>query len=309
MPPPDENQENIALGMVASAGAIFMFSLMNVFAKYLSAEHSVFEIAFYRNVLACVPFLGAIFLFGQRDILVIRSQPHWIGLRAALGATSLVVTFAAYSMMPMAETAVLLFTSSLFVPVLGVLFLREAVGIWRWSAVIVGFIGVGVMVNPDGEINVLGALLAISAALMQAVLSIVLRHLGSHERPETVAFYFFVIGALLTAIPLPFVATRPALVEIPLFIGVGLSGAAAQWLYSIALKNTPAAVVAVFNYSSIVWAVLFGWLIWNDWPLPIVFAGSAVVISANLVIVWRERHLSRLQKANAATLTGRIPPA
>ena len=280
--------------MWAAAGAFFMFTLMNVFAKYLSASHSVIEIAFYRNLVACIPFLVATFLFRRREILTIQSKPRAIALRAILGTVTLMTTFAAYSLMPMAETAVLLFTASLFVPVLGVAFLKESVGPYRWTAVFVGFIGVAIMVHPTGTTNTLGVTIALCAALMQAVMSILLRHLGGHERPETVTFYFFIIGTFVTGLAVPFVATEPTLDEIPLFFGIGLCGAAAQWLYSIALKHTPAAIVAVFNYSSIVWAVLFGWLIWNDWPLPIVLAGSAVVIASNLLIVWRESRLKRL---------------
>jgi len=69
---------------------------------------------------------------------------------------------------------------------------------------------------------------------------------------------------------------------------VGLSGAMAQWLLSTAFRNAPAAIVTVFNYSGIVWATLFGWLIWNDWPLPSVLAGAAIVIASNGLIIWRE---------------------
>ena len=135
--------------------------------------------------------------------------------------------------------------------------------------------------------------IALTAALLQAVMSILLRHLGGHERPETITFYFFVIGTFITGLAMPFVATGPSLPDVPHLVGIGLAGAAAQWLYSIALRNTPAAVVAVIGYSSIVWATLFGWLIWSDWPLPIVFVGSAVVILSNLFIVWRESRLHR----------------
>lgn len=284
---------HVARGMWAASGAFLMFTVMNVFAKYLSAHHSVIEIAFYRNLVACVPFLIATFMFGRREILLIQSRPRAVAVRAVLGTVTLITTFTAYSLMPMAETAVLLFTASLFIPVLGVAILRETVGPYRWTAVLVGFIGVAIMVNPSGETNVLGVTLALCAALMQAFMSILLRHMSTDERPETITFYFFIIGTFITGLALPFVATGPTLAEIPLFFGVGLSGAAAQWLYSVALKNTPAAVVAVFNYSSIVWAMLFGWLIWNDWPLPIVLAGSVVVIAANMLIAWRESRLMR----------------
>ncbi len=286
-----DGSEHIARGLWAATGAFLMFTTMNMFAKYLSSSHSILEIAFYRNLVACVPFL--VLGFGRREILVIKSQPRVIVGRAVLGTATLVVTFTAYSLLPMAETTVLLFTASLFVPVLGILVLKESVGVYRWTAILVGFIGVSIMVSPAGEANILGVAVALCAALLQAFMNILLRHLGGHESPETITFYFFVIGTLLTALALPFVATGPTLTEIPFLLGVGLSGAAAQWFYSIALKYTPAAVVAALSYSSLVWAILFGWLIWNDWPLPVVFVGAAVVIASNLLIVWRENHLKR----------------
>jgi drug/metabolite transporter (DMT)-like permease len=294
--------EHLVRGMWAGAGAIFMFTLMNVIAKHLSASHSVFEIVFFRNLIACVPFLVAGFAFGRREIFVIQSKPRVIATRAALGTVTLTMTFAAYSLMPMAETTVLLFTASLFIPVLGVLILHERVGPYRWTAVLTGFVGVSIMVQPTGAVTMLGVVVALCAALLQATMSILLRHLGGHERPETITFYFFIIGTFLSGLAMPFVATGPTLAEIPFFIAVGLTGAAAQWLYSTALKYTPAALVAVINYSSIVWAILFGWLVWNDWPLPIVFAGTAIVISSNLLIVWRERSLRRSLQAREAPL-------
>ncbi len=284
-------------GMLAAMAAFFMFTVMNVFAKLLSVRHSVFEIAFYRNLIACMPFLFMVFVLGKRDILVIRSKPTLVGFRAVLGALSLVTTFAAFSLMPMAETTVLLFTSSLFIPMLGVFFLGERVGPYRWAAVAIGFAGVLIMAGPGGHMNALGITVAIAAALMHATLQIVLRYLGRYERPETITFYFLIIGALVMALPLPLVAVTPTLAEVPLLFGVGLSGALAQWLLTIAFRNAPAAIVTVFNYSGIVWATFFGWLIWNDWPLPQVLVGATVVILSNGLIIWRE---SRARKITGA---------
>ena len=85
--------------------------------------------------------------------------------------------------------------------------------------------------------------------------------------------------------------------EVPLLLGVGLSGAAAQWLLSIAFRNAQAAIVTVFNYSGIIWATLFGWMIWNEWPLPTVIAGAAVVIASNILMIWRESRLGRISDA------------
>jgi drug/metabolite transporter (DMT)-like permease len=291
------HKEPVIRGMVAALAAFFMFTVMNVFAKLLSANHSVIEIAFYRNLIACLPFLFVVFVLGRREILVIKSKPSLVGLRAVLGALSLMTTFLAFSLMPMAETTVLLFTASLFIPVLGIFFLGERVGPWRWGAVVIGFAGVVVMAQPGGHVHLLGIMVALGAALMHAALQIVLRYLGRYESPETITFYFLVIGTLVTALPLPFVAVTPTMAEVPLLFGVGLSGALAQWLLSVAFRNAPAAIVTVFNYSGIVWATLFGWLIWNDWPLPTVLAGAGIVIASNALIIWRESRLRTITGA------------
>ena len=295
--PQSAHPEHVVLGMSAAMAAFFMFTIMNMFAKLLSVRHSVIEIAFYRNLIAILPFLIMIFVFGKREILIVRSKPMLVGVRAAIGTLSLITTFTAYSLMPMADTTALLFTASLFIPVLGVIFLKESVGPYRWSAVAIGFIGVVIMSHPSGEVYTLGILVALCAALMHATLQIILRYLGRFESPETISFYFFMIGIVLTALPLPFIAVRPTMDEIPLLIGVGLSGAAAQWLLSVAFRNARAAVVTVFNYSSIVWASLFGWMIWSEWPLPTVLAGATIVIASNILMIWRESRLGRISDA------------
>jgi len=270
---------------------------MVVFAKLLSENHSVIEIAFYRNLIASVPFLFLVFALGRREILVLRTKPVLVGIRALIGTVSLTVTFTAYSLMPLADTTALLFTSSLFIPVLGVIFLRESVGPYRWTAVSVGFAGVIIMAQPSGDVYVLGVTVAMFAAFTHAILQIILRYLGRYESPETVSFYFFVVGTFVTALALPFVAVRPTLTEVPLLIGVGLSGALAQWLLSVAFKNAPAAIVTVFNYSGIVWATFFGWMIWNELPLPAVVIGGTIVIASNMLVVWRESRLGRISDA------------
>ncbi len=291
------HQDHIVRGMLAGLAAFFMLSVMNMFAKLLSANHSVIEIAFYRNLIATLPFLFLVFVMGRRDILVIRSKPLLVGGRALLGSLSLVTTFAAFAAMPMADTTVFLFTSSLFIPALGLLFLGEKVGPYRWSAVAVGFAGVLIMLRPTGSINALGVTLALSAALMHAALQIILRQLGKYETPETVTFYFLVIGTVVTALPLPFVAVRPTLAEIPLLIGAGLSGALAQWFLSLAFSRAPAAVVTVFNYSGIVWATVFGYFIFNDWPMNVVWIGGGIVIASNVFMIWRESRVGAVTGA------------
>jgi drug/metabolite transporter (DMT)-like permease len=289
-----KKQDNIVKGMVAGLAAFGMLAIMNVFAKLLSETHHVIEIAFYRNLIATLPFLFVIFAMKKREILKINSRPKGVLTRAVIGTISLITTFAAFAAMPMADTTAFLFTSSLIIPILGFFFLAEKVGPYRWGAVVVGFVGVIIMLNPSGNVNMIGIALAISAASMHAILQTILRYLGKTEKPETITFYFVFIGTFVAAILLPFVATMPTLQEIPLFIGVGLTGLLAQYLLSVAFGNAPAAVITVFNYSGIIWATAFGWWIWSDWPAQTIWIGGSIVIISNIFMIWRESRKGKI---------------
>lgn len=297
------HKENPALGMMAGIAAFFLLAVMNVFAKLLADTHHVMEIAFYRNLIATLPFLFLIFAMGKRDIMTINSNVKGIIARAVIGTISLATTFAAFAAMPMADTTAFLFTASLVVPALGFFFLGENVGKYRWGAIVVGFIGVLIMLQPTGAFNSLGVTLALSAAAMHATLQTILRSLGKTEKPQTVTFYFVAIGTLVAALPMPWIFTVPTWDDVPLLIACGLSGMGAQFLLSLAYRNAPAAIVTVFNYSGIIWATAFGWFIWNDWPTMPIWIGGGIVIASNLFILWRESRLAKVTGARARAQT------
>jgi drug/metabolite transporter (DMT)-like permease len=290
------HKDRVALGMAASAASFFMLNTMNVFAKLLSPYHSAIEVAFYRNLIAALPFAVWFFLLGRRDLLKINSRADTIIVRSLIGTISLIATFRAFNYLPMADAQALFFTSSLFVPIMGYLFLKEKVGPYRWSAVLVGFLGMLVIVRPSGTVNMTGVSLAVSAALMHSGLGTLLRVLGRTERPETITFYFLAIGAAMTGLAMPFVATTPSWSEVPLFIGAGISGAFAQIFLSVAYKYAPMALVTIFNYTGIVWATAYGWFIWGDWPGEPVWIGASIIIASSLFIVWRENRLAKLAR-------------
>lgn len=277
---------------------------MNVFAKFLSDNHHVIEIGFYRNFIAMLPMLFIIYAMGKREILKIKTSPKMIVVRSVIGTISLVATFGAFSLMPMADATAFLFTSSLIVPMFGFFFLKEHVGKYRWGAILIGFLGVLVMLKPTGDVNMTGAAVALSAALMHATLQTILRSLGKTEAPETITFYFVFIGTFVSLIPLPLVFVMPTWEEVPYIIGLGLTGVAAQMMLSLAYKNAQAAIVTVFNYSGIIWATLFGWMFWNDWPTHTILAGGAIVIASNVFIVFREQRLARIARATVQKTEG-----
>ena len=281
------------LGMTAAAAAFGLLSVMTLFAKLLSAHHHVIEIAFWRNIIAIVPFL-AIIAFGRRDILTIHSKPRVLLVRSVVGTLNIMFMFGAFSLLPLADATSLIFTSSLFVPVLGFLFLGEHVGPYRWTAIAIGFIGVLWVAQPGGaEWNVLGVALGLIAAFFNAVLGTMLRLLGRTERPETMTFYFLLIGAVMLVPVMPFIATMPTHDEIGLLIGLGLSGSLMQFLLSTAFKYAPAALASVFSYTQIIWATLFGWAVFGDWPASNILIGAAIIITSSVIVILRERYLAR----------------
>jgi drug/metabolite transporter (DMT)-like permease len=301
---PRDRIDQTIVGMGCAIGAFFMFAVMQTFAKLLSEHHHVAEIAFYRNAIGLLPFLYMIYIKGRRDIIVIKTSPKSIVTRSTLGALSLIVTFAAFAALPMADATAFLFTSSLIIPALGFFFLKELVGPYRWSAIIVGFIGVLIMLQPTGEGNLTGVMLALSAAMLHAILQIMLRALGKTESPETVTFYFIFIGMFVCLIPMPLIFAVPRWEEIPLILGVGISGVIAQMLISTAYKHAQASIVTVFNYSGIIWATLFGWMFWNEWPDEAILAGGFIVIASNVFIIYREQKLAKIARATVQKTNG-----
>lgn len=303
-PAAPEKADRTVFGMCCAICAFFLFSVMNVFAKLLSESHHIIEIGFYRNFIAMLPMLFIIYAMGKREILKIKTSPKMIVVRSVIGTISLVATFGAFSLMPMADATAFLFTSSLIVPMFGFFFLKEHVGPYRWGAILIGFLGVLVMLKPTGDVNMTGAAVALSAALMHATLQTILRSLGKTEAPETITFYFVFIGTFVSLIPLPLVFVMPTWHEVPYIIGLGLTGVAAQMMLSLAYKNAQAAIVTVFNYSGIIWATLFGWMFWNDWPTHTILAGGAIVIASNVFIVYREQRLARIARATVQKTEG-----
>lgn len=295
-------------GMAMAVVAFFMVTCMTMFAKLLSDTHHVIEIGFWRNVVALLPFAVILALPSKRNIWRIKSKPRVIAIRAFVGTVNLVLVFAAFSLLPMANATSLIFTSALFIPVLGVIFLGESVGPYRASAVAVGFIGVLIVAQPggDGSWSLLGVAFGLAGALLAATLGILLRLLGQTEAPETVTFYFLLLGTLFIMPAMAFDAQWPALEDVPYIIGLGLSGFFMQMSLTFAFKYAPASIVAPFNYTQLIWAVLFGWLIFSEVPTPNIMIGAAIIVASSLIVILRERYLARqgrLKRQAAAETT------
>lgn len=293
-------------GIVSMLVAVLFFAVMNALAKLLAEDYPVAEVAFFRNAFALIPAIAMLALGGGREAL---RTKHLFGhfWRAVIGLTSMLLLFLSYHLMPLADAVALSFSSPLFLTLLSVPILGERVGPYRWSAVAVGFVGVLIIVQPGSAMLNTGALVGVAAAVAYSFAMIAIRQLGRTEAPVTTVFYFTAFATLLTALALPFTWVTPSPYGFGLMALMGLVGGGAQYFLTRAYADAPTAVVSPFSYVGILWATLFGWLLWDDRPGVPVLVGAAIVIASGLMILYRETR-RRADAARPAVQTGPARP-
>ena len=170
--------------------------------------------------------------------------------------------FAAYSRLPLADATAIGFAAPLFVVILAVFMLGERVHAYRWSAVVLGFVGVMVIVGPEAGIApgaLLGAGYALSGALLAALAMIFVRRMSKHEHSTTIAFYFMLTSCVISLFTLPLGWTVPTRSEAPILVFLGLAGGTGQLFLSYSYRFSEASVLAPFDYSAMIWAVILGY--------------------------------------------------
>lgn len=291
---PDHPHHRPLYAMLLRLGAAFVLSVMLVFVKL--ADDSGIHLAetlFWRQ-LPTVPIVLLWFAMrGQMGKLhTKRLGTH--ARRALFGLVGMFLNFGAVTLLPLAEATAINFSSAIWAVILSALLLREHVGIWRWTAVLAGFTGVLVIVQPgDGHVPLAGAAVALGAALMIALISVQIRDLGRTEDPLAIVFYFALLTVPLLAFSLPFVATQHTPYQWALLGGLALFGLLGQFLLTAALRYGKVASVIVMDYSGIVWAILFGWLVFANLPPVTTWIGAPIVIAAGVLIAWREHRFER----------------
>lgn len=268
--------------------SVALFSVMNVFVKLAAETHAIVEIMFFRNALAIVPVVVMILLHPRGVGLFATKRPLGHLARGAVGTCSMVFFFWSFALLPLADATAIQFAMPIILTALSVPVLGEKVGPWRWSAVVIGFAGVIVIAAPSGDTNLLGSAVALMAAFTTACTMMIIRRLGKTEHALTIVFYFSLTGTIISAGFLPWYWTPPSLASFAYLVLCGLTGGAAQVFMTKAYAAAPAAYVSPFSYTAILFATLFGWLVWDQMPAMNVVIGSAIVIASGLFILYRE---------------------
>jgi drug/metabolite transporter (DMT)-like permease len=289
-------RDDISRGILYACVAVFVFSAMNTAVKWLAASYPVLEIVFFRSSFALLPC--AVLIWRAGGPATLKTAVPWShAFRASIWFGSVCCTFMSYHLLPMADAVAISFSAPLFLTALSVPILGEKVGRHRWGAVIAGFFGVLIMVRPGSGVLQWGAVYGLGNAVFYALGALSVRQMTTTERGSTIVFYTMLLAAVLSAFVLPFIWVTPRPIDLLALALLGIAGGCGQLIVVQALRFAPAAAVAPFNYTAMVWALGFGYALWGDLPGSAVLAGAAVVIASGLYILHRE---TRKKAARAA---------
>jgi len=294
-------EPQVVLGMGLRLISALSLALMFAGVKWAGQRGAgVVETLFYRQIGSVVCAATFVALGpGFASLRTRRFKAH--ALRMAIGVVAMLLNFAMVMLLPLAEATAIGFSVPIFATLLAAAVLGEPTGKWRWGAVIVGFIGVLVIVQPgSGHVSAYGGAVAIGAAVSTACATIAIRHLGATEAVATTVFWFGVTSLVPLGLAMPFVAHAHDASTLAAIAGLSLAGGIAQLALTGALRLAPVSLVMPMDYSSLLWATLLGMFIFNQEPSHWTWLGAPIVIGAGLVILWREHRLRIAGSAVAA---------
>lgn len=282
------------LGLGFRVLAMIMLSTMMMLIK-LASFHGVSmpEVLFWRQGMA-VPLMFA-WLAANHTLHTLRTRrvPAHIA-RAAMGTLGLLCNVGAATLLPLPVATTLGFTAPLYAVLITAIFLHDRVGRWRWTAVILGFAGVLIIAQPgQAPIPPLGLAAGLGAGVVVSIVSFQIRSLTRTDDPLACVFWFSVFGSIFAAAVLPFYArAHPPMVWL-LLLGIGLAGTFAQLFMARALRHGAVATVVVMDYTALIWATIYGYVIFDEWPGSSIWMGAPLIIAAGMVITYREHFLAK----------------
>ena len=218
----------------------------------------------------------------------------WRGL---FGTTAMGLTFAGLGLLPLPEVTAIGFATPIFTVLLAALMLGERIRVFRVSAVAIGLIGVIIILWPRfggarmDQMATIGALMILGATLVRSLVQIHLRQLVQNEHTAAIVFYFSVTASVLALLTAPFGWVMPTAGTLGLLIAAGLIGGVAQILVTSSYRFGAVSMLAPYDYTSMLFAIILGYFIFDELPTALMLAGSGLVIVAGILVIWRERQL------------------
>jgi drug/metabolite transporter (DMT)-like permease len=287
-----------------------LFAAMSGLVRQLADVAPIGQMVFFRSAFAILPVVVIYAIRGELRSAVRTSRPLGQLGRGMLSVFGMFSNFSALARLPLADVTAISFASPLITVALAAIILKEHVRIFRWSAVLAGFAGVIVMLVPQFDVSryagagvvtvaAVGSLFAMMSAVCNAGTVIQTRRLTQSETTSSIVFYFSIVCALAGALTLPFAWHSPTQSEWVALIALGVLGGIAHIFLTESYRYATASVVAPFDYSSMLWALLLGYWLFGELPSALVYVGATIVAGAGLFVIWRERQLG-LQRAREA---------
>jgi drug/metabolite transporter (DMT)-like permease len=293
------------LGIAFKVLSALAFTLMSAGVKALSAGYPTGELVFFRSAFALVPLL--IWLAWQGDLInaVRTSNAPGHLLRGLIGTCGMFASFVALSYLPLPDAVAIGYAAPLITVVLAAVVLKETVRIYRWTAVVIGFIGVLIMLTPHLSASALarglsagpavGAVFALFAAFCAAGATIQVRRLTQTEKTGAIVLYFSLLTTALGLATIVLGWRMPGPADLGLLVLTGILGGVGQILLTQSYRYADTSLLAPFEYTTMIWALLTGWFLFGQLPQNAVVIGGVIVSVAGLFVVWRERRLELIR--------------
>lgn len=297
------------LAIALKCAAVFLFTAMAALIKAASAEVPAGEAVFFRSAFAIPVILVWLAARGELRNGLITRNPMGHVWRGLLGTSAMGMTFAGLGLLPLPEVTAIGFAAPIFTLILAALLLGETIRAIRISAVVIGLLGVLIMLWPrlgaGGSVQdgaTLGALLVLAATFCRSLVQIHIRRLVQTEHTAAIVFYFSVTASVLSLLTLPFGWVVPSAETLGMLMIAGVGGGIAQILVTSSFRFGPASMLAPYDYMSMLFALIIGYVWFDEVPTIVMLTGAALVIAGNAVVIWRERQLG-LERARARSVT------
>jgi len=266
-----------------------MFSIVDVLAKWLATDYPINQIVFFRMLFGLLPALYLLLQNTPHNVVLSTTRPLTHLWRAATGLGAMGLFFYALPLMPLADAVAISFTKPLLVTILAIPLLGEKLDRHRLIVVVTGFIGVLVIADPTGNFeNWKGPAIAFGSAVCFSLSMITVRKLSKTESTAYIVFIYTAAATLVSGLTLFFAWQKPDDKALLLFFILGVIGGIGQLLMTAAFRHSAAIVIAPFSYTAILWASLFGFLIWGETVSATTFIGGAMIIGSGLYLFQRE---------------------
>ena len=290
---------NIVTAILIKLLSVLLFAMMSTLIRYVGQDIPLGQVVFFRSAFAIIPVVAVFAYRGELAAAVRTERPFGHLGRGMISVAGMFLNFAALARLPLVDTNAISFASILFTVALAAIVLKEHVHVYRWSAVAVGFAGVIVMLWPYLNISqiilagstasTVGAICALGSAFTNAGSVIQTRRLVDSEHTASIVFYFSLICAIIGACTLPFAWRTPSPGQLAALVSIGLLGGLSHILLTESYRYAPASLVAPYDYTTMLWAFLFGYMFFGELPTIHVYIGAAIVAGAGLFVIWRER--------------------